>query len=107
MCIRDRVHTPQKVREGTVDKVPVVFFYHGGSDNPSEAAEMSRFHEIGEEAGFITVYPWGSNRAGWNMELLPDGEDDLSYCNCLLYTSSRNGKRQNAMNWILREMKES
>ena len=22
--------------------VPVVFFYHGGSDNPSEAAEMSR-----------------------------------------------------------------
>ncbi len=78
------VHTPQKVREGKVDKVPVVFFYHGGSDNPSEAAEMSRFHEIGEEAGFITVYPWGSNRAGWNMELLPDGEDDLSYCKALI-----------------------
>ena len=58
------VHTPLEVRMGKLSRVPVVFFYHGGSDNPSEAAEMSRFHEIGEKEGFITVYPWGTNHAG-------------------------------------------
>ena len=78
------VHTPTAVRTGKLTKVPVVFFYHGGSDNPSEAAEMSRFHEIGEREGFITVYPWGTNHAGWNMELLPEEEDDLAYCKALI-----------------------
>ncbi len=78
------VHTPTEVRRGKLSRVPVVFFYHGGSDNPSEAAEMSRFHEIGEKEGFITVYPWGTNHAGWNMELLPEEEDDLAYCKALI-----------------------
>ena len=41
--------------EGT--KVPLMLFFHGGSDNPEEAAEMAGFHEIGEREGFITVYP--------------------------------------------------
>ena len=77
------VHVPTTVRNGQ-KKVPVVFFYHGGSDNPSEAAEMSRFHEIGETEGFITVYPWSTNRAGWNMELLKDQSDDLAYCKDLI-----------------------
>ena len=78
------VHTPLEVRMGKLSRVPVVFFYHGGSDNPSEAAEMSRFHEIGEKEGFITVYPWGTNHAGWNMELLSEEEDDLAYCRALI-----------------------
>lgn len=79
------VHVPEAVRTGKISQVPIVFFYHGGSDNPSEAAEMSRFHEIGEKENFITVYPWGSNRAGWNMELLEDQPDDLSYCRDLIF----------------------
>ncbi len=49
------------------EKVPMVVFYHGGSDNPSEGAEMSRFHELGRKEKFITVYPWGSNTANWNI----------------------------------------
>jgi poly(3-hydroxybutyrate) depolymerase len=78
------IHVPKIVREHEAAKVPVVFFYHGGSDNPAEAAEMSRFHEIGEREGFITVYPWGTNRVSWNMELDPDLEDDLSFCRDLI-----------------------
>lgn len=45
---------------------------------------MSRFHEIGEKEHFITVYPWSTNRAGWNMELLKDQADDLAYCKGLI-----------------------
>lgn len=46
-----------------------MLFFHGGSDNPEEAAQMSRFHELGEKEGFITVYPWGTDRTQWNSFL--------------------------------------
>lgn len=78
------VHVPEKVRKNPDEKVPVMFFYHGGSDNPEEAAEMSKFHELGEREGFITVYPWGSNRAGWNCSMEPEEEDDTVYCRLLI-----------------------
>lgn len=71
------VHVPAGIPQQK--KVPLMVFFHGGSDNPAEAAEMSRFHELGEQEGFITVYPWGSNRASWNSELLPGVEDDLGF----------------------------
>lgn len=72
------IHMPQTVRHGN-HKVPLVMFLHGGSDNPAEAAQMSRFHEIGEKEGFITVYPWGTNRASWNSDCNPDDADDDAY----------------------------
>ena len=63
------VHVPESVKAVAEkgEKVPMVVFYHGGSDNPSEGAEMSRFHELGRKEKFITVYPWGSNTANWNI----------------------------------------
>lgn len=78
------VHVPEKVRRDSHRKVPVMFFYHGGSDNPEEAAEMSKFHEVGEKEGFITVYPWGSNRAGWNCSMEPEEEEDAAFCRALI-----------------------
>jgi poly(3-hydroxybutyrate) depolymerase len=62
-------HVPSSVRRNPDKKVPLMVFMHGGSDNPEEAAEMSKFHELGEREGFITVYPWASNKAAWNMQL--------------------------------------
>ena len=41
------VHVPKSVKAG--DKVPLVMFYHGGSDNPSEAADMAKLHELGRK----------------------------------------------------------
>lgn len=73
------VHTPEAVAANPDKKVPLMIFMHGGSDNPEEAAEMSKFHELGEKEGFITVYPWGTNRAGWNSNMFPDEEDDETY----------------------------
>jgi len=72
------VHVPKDLPAGK--KVPVVFFCHGGSDTPTEAAHMAKFHELGRKEHFITVYPWGSNRASWNINLLPDWPgDDVDY----------------------------
>lgn len=75
-------HVPARIQDRNGKKVPLMVFMHGGSDNPEEAAEMSKFHEIGETEGFITVYPWAGNRAGWNMQLLElnsENKDDVRY----------------------------
>lgn len=74
------VHVPSSAR----GKLPVMLFFHGGSDNPAEAAEMSRFHELGEKEGFITVYPWGSDTASWNCNYAENGYDDVAYIHALI-----------------------
>jgi pimeloyl-ACP methyl ester carboxylesterase len=63
-------------------------FFHGGSDNPAEAAEMSKFHEVGEAEGFITIYPWGSNRCSWNSDMEADREDDVAFIAALIKYAS-------------------
>ena len=91
-CLGDMEHTwllhvPTCVKEAA-EKVPMVFFFHGGSDNPSEAAEMSKFHELGRKERFITVYPWSSNTANWNVDYnpVPGGSNcgDEQFCILLL-----------------------
>ncbi len=77
-------HVPASVKQNPDKKVPLMVFFHGGSDNPEEAAQMSRFHELGERDGFITVYPWGTDRTQWNSALRADGADDLGFCVALI-----------------------
>ena len=80
-------HVPASVKNNRTKKVPLLVFMHGGSDNPEEAAQMSRFHEIGEKEDFITVYPWAGNKAGWNMKLLEEdseNKDDVRYIIALI-----------------------
>ncbi len=76
------VHVPRGIACG--ERVPLVVFFHGGSDNPAEAAEMSRVHELGEREKFITVYPWGTNRCSWNSGMEPDQEDDDAFSVALI-----------------------
>ena len=70
-------------------KLPMVVFFHGGSDNPAEAAEMTRLHDLGQREGFITVYPWATNRCSWNSGLNPELEDDISYIAALIQSMLR------------------
>lgn len=78
-------HVPERVRRDGERKVPLLMFFHGGSDNPGEAAEMSKFHELGEREGFITVYPWGTNKTQWNSTLDdPEGADDVGFAVALI-----------------------
>lgn len=76
---------PRQVKEHPERKVPLMMFFHGASDNPAEAAEMSKFHELGEREGFITVYPWGTNRTQWNSSLEdPEAADDVGFAMALI-----------------------
>ena len=63
---------------------PLVLFFHGGSDNPAEAAEMTKLHELAEREGFIVAYPWGTNRCGWNSAMEPGEADDADFCGRLI-----------------------
>jgi poly(3-hydroxybutyrate) depolymerase len=78
------LHVPESVKANPSVKAPLLLFFHGGSDNPEEAAEMTKFHELGEAEGFITCYPWGTDRCGWNSGMQPDLEDDVAFCALLI-----------------------
>ena len=77
-------HVPPKVKMHQQNRVPLMMFFHGASDNPSEAAEMSKFHELGQREGFITVYPWSSNKATWNVAMDEAGCDDVAFAIALI-----------------------
>jgi poly(3-hydroxybutyrate) depolymerase len=77
-------YVPAAVKANPAKKVPLMVFYHGGSDNPAEAADMTKFHELGEQEGFITVYPWGSNRASWNSNMELAQMDDMAFAVALI-----------------------
>jgi poly(3-hydroxybutyrate) depolymerase len=75
---------PEYIKEHPDKKVPLMVYCHGGSDNPGEAADMARFFEIGEEEGFVTVYPWSSNKMNWNMDMNKGKMDDMAYIEALI-----------------------
>jgi poly(3-hydroxybutyrate) depolymerase len=75
---------PACVKANPSAKAPLILFFHGGSDTPAEAAEMTKFHELGEKEGFITCYPWGTNRCSWNSGMLPELEDDVAFSGLLI-----------------------
>lgn len=77
-------HVPSGIKKGQKEKVPLLIFFHGGSDNPAEAAEMSKFHELGQKEGFITVYPWGTNKTSWNCNMDENGPDDVGFAVALI-----------------------
>lgn len=83
-------HVPSRTKEEPGKKLPLMLFFHGGSDNPAEAADMSKFHELGEKEGFITVYPWGTNRCSWNSAMVPDLEDDVGFAADLIRYMTEN-----------------
>lgn len=45
---------------------------------------MSKFHELGEKEGFITVYPWGTNKTQWNSVMDPQEPDDVGFAVALI-----------------------
>lgn len=77
-------HIPAAVKANPENKVPLMIMFHGASDNPAEAAEMSKFHELGEREGFITVYPWGTNKLTWNSDMTEGGPDDDAFTMALI-----------------------
>lgn len=72
-------HVPQCVLDNPSNPVPLVIFSHGAFDNPMKAADMSKWHEIGEKEGFITVYPLASNGINFNLNLDESAPSDVEF----------------------------
>ncbi len=77
-------HVPARILAHPDRKVPLLVFGHGATDNPLKAADMAKFHEIGEREGFVTVYPASSDRVRWNLALSPKESDDIAYYDALI-----------------------
>ena len=70
-------YVPPKLR-GSREKVPLVFYFHGGSCVPLYGAEQSGWHDIADKENFIVVYPKASKDAmwnAWNDDAAPSDED--------------------------------
>ena len=58
-------YIPPQLR-GSQEKVPLLFYFHGGGCVPLYGAEQSDWHEIADKENFIVVYPEASQRNMWN-----------------------------------------
>ena len=61
------LHIPSRLTVG--QSVPLVFVFHGLSENASLIQQASGFNEIADKGGFIVIYPNGSGPSGslsWN-----------------------------------------
>ena len=59
-------YIPPQLR-GTSEKVPLLFYFHGGGCVPLYGAEQSDWHEVADEENFIVVYPKAAQRKMWNV----------------------------------------
>ncbi len=63
------VYVPTQVPE-PADGWPVIFTFHGGLSNAPTMVRFCGLHELGDEAGFITLFPNGTGRLptmkSWN-----------------------------------------
>ena len=59
-------YIPPQLR-GTSEKVPLVFYFHGGGCVPLYGAEQSDWHDVADEENFIVVYPKASQKKMWNV----------------------------------------
>jgi polyhydroxybutyrate depolymerase len=76
------VHAPPGY-DGTT-RVPVVFDFHGLGGNSNQQKNLSRWDDVADANGFITVYPQGIDNA-WNAGLCcGDGGDDVAFVRAII-----------------------
>lgn len=59
-------YIPPQLR-GSSEKVPLLFYFHGGGCVPLYGAEQSDWHDVADEENFIVVYPKAAQRKMWNV----------------------------------------
>ena len=59
-------YIPPQLR-GTDEKVPLLFYFHGGGCVPLYGAEQSDWHRVADKENFIVVYPEASAKNTWNV----------------------------------------
>jgi polyhydroxybutyrate depolymerase len=64
--------------------VPVVLDFHGLGGNSNQQKNLSRWDDVADAEGFITVYPQGIDNA-WNAGLCcSDGSDDVAFVRAII-----------------------
>lgn len=87
-CNNGYAHTwyeyiPPQLR-GTDEKVPLLFYFHGGSCVPLYGAEQSCWHDIADRENFIVVYPKASKNKAWNSFCDPGVPSDVEFVLALI-----------------------
>jgi len=73
------------VPEGLEGEAPLVVALHGGTGSAEDMRKVSKFEQLGETEGFITVYPnaryenWNDGRLGEELKESAEGVDDHAY----------------------------
>lgn len=76
------VHAPPGY-DGTA-RVPVVFDFHGLGGNSNQQKNLSRWDDVADANGFISVYPQGIDNA-WNAGLCcSEGSDDVAFVRAII-----------------------
>jgi polyhydroxybutyrate depolymerase len=76
------VHAPPSYDGST--PLPVVLDFHGLGGNSNQQKNLSRWDDVGDAQGFITVYPQGIENA-WNAGLCcSDGSDDVAFVRAII-----------------------
>lgn len=76
-------YIPEKIRN-TSEKVPLVFYFHGGNCIPLYGAEQSDWHRIAEKENFIVIYPRASKNKTWNVWDDDTGPSDFAFVLALI-----------------------
>ena len=76
-------YVPPQLR-GSKEKIPLVFYFHGGGCVPLYGAEQSGWHDIADRENFIVVYPKASKDAAWNAWNTPDAPSDEDFMLALI-----------------------
>lgn len=71
-------YVPEQLR-GTNEKVPLLFYFHGGGCVPLYGAEQSDWHRIAKRDNFIVVYPSASTGKEWNCFDDQDRPSDFAF----------------------------
>ncbi|MBR0138263.1 MAG: prolyl oligopeptidase family serine peptidase [Erysipelotrichaceae bacterium] len=66
------------------EKVPLLFYFHGGGCIPLYGAEQSDWHRIAKKEGFIVVYPKASIEKRWNCWDELDDPSDFEFVMALI-----------------------
>jgi polyhydroxybutyrate depolymerase len=80
-----RLHVPPSYRAG--QPVPLVINFHGYGSNGQQEEQVSRMSTKADEAGFIAVYPEGSESPqNWKMATRIEGQADVQFIRELITT---------------------
>jgi len=84
------IHVPSSYKK---DKpLPLVLIFHGGGSDPQGMVRYTRFDDLADVHGFITVYPEGTLKQWNDGRLMAPKSDDVGFVRSIIEEVGRNYK---------------